>query len=53
MTELQLLMFISSKFHQNLSRVFRATGVQKLRSPIDLACRPYNSAALPCWLWYL
>jgi len=40
-----------NKFHQNRSRGFRATGVRKLGSPIDLACRPYNSSALPCWLW--
>jgi len=40
-----------NKFHQNRSRGFRATGVQKLGYPIDLACRPYNSSALPCWLW--
>jgi len=40
-----------NKFHQNRSRCFRATGVRKLGSPIDLACRPYNSSALPCWLW--
>ena len=41
----------SNKFHQNRSRGFRATGVWKSGSPIDLACRPYNSSALPCWLW--
>ena len=41
-----------NKFHQNRSRGFRATGVQKLGSPIDLACRPYNSSALLCWLWW-
>jgi len=40
-----------NKFHQNRSRGFRATAVQKLGSPIDLACHPYNSPALPCWLW--
>jgi len=40
-----------NKFHQNRSRGFRATGIQKLGSPIDLACRPYNSSALTCWLW--
>ena len=40
-----------NKFHQNPSRGFRATGVQKSGTPIDLACRPYNSSALPCWLW--
>ena len=40
-----------NKFHQNRSRGFGATGVRKLGSPIDLACRPYNSSALPCWLW--
>jgi len=27
---------------------FQATGVRKLGSPTDLACRPYNSSAL---LW--
>jgi len=41
-----------NKFRQNRSRGFRATGVGKLGSPIDLACRPYNSSALPCWLRY-
>jgi len=41
----------SNKFHQNRSRGFRAAGVWKSGSPIDLACRPYNSSALPCWLW--
>jgi len=40
-----------NKFHQNWSRGFRTTGVRKLGTPIDLACRPYNSSALPCWLW--
>jgi len=40
-----------NKFHQNRLRGFRATGVQKTGTPIDLACRPYNSSALPCWLW--
>jgi len=40
-----------NKFHQNRSRGFRATGVRKLGSPVDLAYRPYNSSALPCWLW--
>ena len=40
-----------NKFHQNRLRGFRATGVQKSSTPIDLACRPYNSSALPCWLW--
>ena len=40
-----------NKFHQNRSRGFRAIGVQILGSPIDLACRPSNSSALPCWLW--
>jgi len=40
-----------NKFHQNRLRGFPATGVQKSGSPIDLACRPYNSSALPCWLW--
>jgi len=40
-----------NKFHQNRSRGCRATGVRKSGSPIDLACRPYNSSALPCWLW--
>ena len=39
-----------NKFHQNRSRGFR--GVQKSDTPIDLACRPYNSSALPCWLWF-
>ena len=38
-------------FHQNWSRGFRATGVWKLGTSIDLAWRPYNSSALPCWLW--
>jgi len=41
-----------NKFDQNRSRGFRATGVRKLGSPIDLACRLYNSSALPCWLWF-
>ena len=41
-----------NKFHQNRSRGFRATGVRKLGSHIDLACRPYNNSALPCWLWH-
>ena len=41
-----------NKFDQNRLRGFRATGVQKLGTPIDLACRPYNSSALPCWLWW-
>jgi len=36
----------SNKFHQNRSRGFRATGVRKSGTPIDLACRPYNSSAL-------
>jgi len=40
-----------NKFHQNRLRGFRVTGVQKSGTPIDLACRPYNSSALPCWLW--
>ena len=31
-----------NKFHQNRSRSFRATGVRKLGSLIDFACRPYN-----------
>jgi len=39
-----------NKFYQNRSRGFRDTGVRKSGSPIDLACRPYNSSALPCWL---
>ena len=39
-----------NKFHQNRLRGFRATGVQKSGVPSDLACRPYNSSALPCWL---
>jgi len=43
----------SSKFHQNRWIGFRATGVRKSGSPIDLACRPYNSSALVCWLWCL
>ena len=37
-----------NKFHQNRLRGFRATGVRKTGTPIDLACRPYNSPALPC-----
>jgi len=41
----------NSKFHQNRSRGFRATGVRKLGTPIDLACRSYNSSALLWWLW--
>jgi len=41
-----------NKFHQNRSRGFRATGVRKLGSPIDLACRRYNSSAVPCWRWH-
>jgi len=41
-----------NKFYRNRSRGFRATVVRKLGSPIDLACRPYNSSALPCWLWW-
>ena len=32
-----------NKFNQNRSRGFRATGVQKSGTPIDLACRPYNT----------
>jgi len=40
-----------NKFHQNRSRGFRTTGIRKMGSPIDLACRPYNSSALKCWLW--
>ena len=35
-----------NKFHQNRSRGFRATGVQKSGTPIDLACRPYNPTML-------
>jgi len=38
--------------HQNRLTGFRATGVRKSGTPIDLACRPYNSSALPCWLWF-
>ena len=41
-----------NKFHHNRLRGFRATGVQISGTPIDLACRPYNSLALPCWLWF-
>ena len=41
-----------NKFHQNRLRGFRATGVQKSGTPIDLSCCPYNSSALPCWLWF-
>jgi len=37
-----------NKFHENRSWGFRATGVRKLGTPIDLACHPYNSSALPC-----
>jgi len=40
-----------NKFRQNRYMGFRATGVGKSGSPIDLACRSYNSSALPCWLW--
>jgi len=35
-------LIIDNKFHQNWSSGFRTTGVRKLGSPIDLACRPYN-----------
>jgi len=43
---------IGNKFHQNRPSGFRATAFRKLGSPIDLACRPYNRSALPCWQHY-
>jgi len=39
----------SNKFHQNRFRGFRATGVRKLGSPIDLACRPYGGQKTKFW----
>ena len=43
----------NNKFHRNRLMGFPDTEVRKLESLTDFACRPYNSPALPYWLWWV